>query len=247
MVKKLFIITGASRGLGEGIAKAVLNKNIDLVCASRNLTNLVSSESVFKNYVLDLKNRKTFDSFFDQIEKELDIDSYEEIILINNAGVLEPVQFIQNSDIDDILYNLEINVMGTIAFTHAFLKYFENKDKLILTVSSGAGKNSYCGWSSYCTSKSALDMFMRVLRDEVAAKKSKYKCCVYSLSPGVIETKMQETIRSKSELEFPMIQKFLDLKNNGMLQSASVVGEKIVSFCLKKDIELPCLININEI
>ncbi len=247
MSKKLFIITGASRGLGQGLAKSVLDKEIDLVCVSRQLANLKTAKSVFKNYSLDLKERSLFESFFDQLKSDIDTNIYDEIILINNAGVLEPIQFFQESETQSVLYNLEVNILGTIAFTHVFLKFFADKNKIILTISSGAGKNSYCGWSSYCTSKSALDMFSRVLRDEIHHAKPKERCLVYSLSPGVIDTTMQDTIRTKDIADFPMVNKFLDLKNNDLLQSADVVGEKIITFCLKPNVELPCLININEI
>jgi len=94
--------------------------------------------------------------------------------------------------------------------------------KTIINISSGAAIKNISSWSTYCASKSAIDMLSKVLHEE------NYKNLrVYSLYPGIIDTKMQYKIRTSSKKDFPLVDSFKDYYMNGELESAENVAKKV--------------------
>lgn len=73
-------------------------------------------------------------------------------------------------------------------------------------------------------------MFSKVLAEE--QQSAMHPAKVISLAPGVVETGMQRTIRSKNKDQFPNIDKFIELKEKDILSNAKNVGETIVNTIL---------------
>lgn len=250
--KNKILITGTSRGIGDGLANCFLNEGWEVNGFSRH-----KNESIKKNYrkkglyketIGDLSNIKDVRRFLKKTIVEIDTAEYGQIVLINNSGVLEPVKAIGDCEIDDILYNFKVNILGTASIISLFMQELKecSLPKSIINISSGAGKNPYFGWGSYCASKAAIDMFSQCIHLEESNNKT--PCRIFSIAPGVVETKMQETIRSKTVEEFPSVAKFIDLKESGKLADINDVAKKFYQFVSNvKDYDGPVVFNINDL
>jgi benzil reductase ((S)-benzoin forming) len=122
-----------------------------------------------------------------------------------------------------------------MVITNVFLNKTEyvEAEKCIVNVSSGAANRAISGWSSYCSTKAGLDMFTKTVGLEQQQKQ--FPTTVISFSPGIMDTTMQTTIRSKTEKEFESVQTFQAYKEEGMLRTPTFVAEALLKF-LKEDL-----------
>lgn len=239
---KLFLITGASRGLGEALGRKLLNKNHRLVCFSRNRNALLIEEAASAQCVLDYEEADL--SRVDQLEERLQrivgsipSDELESACLINNAGILDPIGPVENSSADAISHHIQLNLTAPIILTSCFIRLTDTwkLPKTILNISSGAGKTAYSGWSSYCASKAGLDHFTRCIGLE--QKEKDHGVRVISVAPGVIDTGMQAKIRSLREEDFPQKERFVQLKEEGRLSSPEAAADKLLQLLFSGDYE----------
>jgi benzil reductase ((S)-benzoin forming) len=108
-------------------------------------------------------------------------------------------------------------------------------EKLIINVSSGAGKSPVDGWSGYCASKAALDMLSQVAHTELQQKGLSDHFKVYALAPGVVDTEMQGEIRQSSKKNFSKLDKFINYKREGALDDTSHTAEKFMELINNSD------------
>lgn len=212
-------ITGVSKGLGEALAKLYLNKGFD-VCGIGRKSNIKHRK--FSFMYCDL-------SHHDEVENlMLDFKSNTEILLINNAGIIGEIKRISDQEKDFSQELFQINTIAPIQLIRKFsLVSAEYKCKLtVLNISSGAGRRAIPSWANYCASKAALDLFSECYQIEEYEKNSGNK--IFSLAPGVIDTEMQEVIRSSKAENFSSRDNFVQLKNENNLKSPNEVAELIV-------------------
>src|SRR5690606_34916722 len=133
---------------------------------------------------------------------EDNIASAKSFTLINNAGTVEPIGLIGTVEEMKIGQALAVNLTAPMILSNAFISVLESFQgrKRIVNISSGAGRNPYEGWGVYCTTKAGLDHFSRVVSLE--QEKAKYPVDIISIAPGIIDTGMQETIRSSNADDF---------------------------------------------
>ncbi len=236
-MKNIYIITGASRGIGEAIANELIDKDNHLICCSRTKNNKLIEKAQAQGcqmdyYELDFADTSLVTSYFSQVFHKLDWQNAEHVALINNAGMLEPVARAEDSDPHLMANHITINLTSLMLISSEYIKAGErfSTSKEILNISSGAAYNPYPGWSSYCASKAGALMFSKVLAQE--QQKADYPVKIVSLAPGVVETTMQETIRSKTKEEFPNIDKFIALKKDNKLYEPAFVARKIKNHIL---------------
>lgn len=251
MGKNKVLITGTSRGIGEALAIRFLNEGWEVNGLSRHKSEVIKKsikkKSMFQETIGDLSNIKDVRRFLKKSFGEINFSEYEKVVLINNSGVLEPIKAIRDCETEDILYNLKVNVLGTASMISEFLKELKDVStkKLIINISSGAGKNPYHGWGSYCASKAAIDMLTQCVQLEESSLVN--PCQIYAIAPGIVETKMQETIRTKSAEEFPLVSKFIDFKESGKLADAKDVASKFFQFVEKEsEYKGSNILNIND-
>jgi benzil reductase ((S)-benzoin forming) len=144
--------------------------------------------------------------------------------LIHNAGVLEPVKPLHTVTLDEFQQHMATNVEGPLFLTQLLLQHerFNNNNNhtassRILHISSGAAHKPYSGWGAYCTSKAALFMMYRVMDQELQHSDQYRGIRVGSVRPGVVDTPMQDYIRTTSPTIFPDVKRFVDLKQNNQL------------------------------
>jgi NAD(P)-dependent dehydrogenase (short-subunit alcohol dehydrogenase family) len=114
-------------------------------------------------------------------------------ILINNAGVIEPIADLAASDPAVWARNIQINLIGAYNAVHAVLgDMIKAGGGTIINVSSGAAYRPLEGWSAYCAGKAGLAMMTRSIKLETEGKGIR----IFGFSPGTIDTDMQVKIRA---------------------------------------------------
>jgi benzil reductase ((S)-benzoin forming) len=239
---KYAIITGASRGLGEAIAKKLIHEHIAVISVSRSendeIKNLASENSLYYKHVsCNLSLEKEVQEVFMEIAHQIFLKNPKEILLFNNAGVIDPIHTVGNLDQTPILRNIQVNLIAPILITNIFFKNAANSNSTvqIINVTSGAATRSIEGWSVYCSAKAGLNMFTQTAALEQRELKTNHK--IIAFSPGIMDTKMQETIRASSSDAFKELNKFISYKENSMLLKPQVVANSLVDLILSGEVE----------
>ena len=204
---KTVVITGASRGLGAGVAKAMFRQGLRLALCARTEPALPPGERVVSAR-FDITDEVGLEAFVQQTEEKFgSIDMW-----INNAGILDPIAPLRDIAVDDFRKSIDVNVIGVFLGTRAFVRHLRSRAArgVLVNISSGAARNGYAGWSAYCAGKAAVDL----LTESVQLEEKHSGLRAYSVAPGVIDTGMQEKIRECKPEQFPMVDKFREMKRN---------------------------------
>ncbi|OTA55939.1 3-ketoacyl-acyl carrier protein reductase [Hypoxylon sp. EC38] len=196
---KIALVTGASRGIGKGIALELANRGaaVILTYVSQNSEALVNEicrtietlphkPRTFAARV-DLSTldgaQSLVNSLLEWSENKLKVD-----ILVNNAAV-EKVKSLAELTVDDYndVYNL--NVRGTILLTQAILPYLNSNGRIINIGSVGARKG-FKDLGLYCSSKAALEGLTRVWAAELGGNGTTVNC----VEPGPVQSDMLDNI-----------------------------------------------------
>jgi benzil reductase ((S)-benzoin forming) len=249
---KFAIITGASRGLGEAIAKRMLHEKMAVISVSRTeneeLKQLANEKGFsYKHYSCNLSLETEVQEVFLEIAHTISQKNPEEIYLFNNAGVVEPIHTVGNLDQTPIVRNIQVNLIAPILITNLFLKkaWHTSTKVQVINVTSGAATRPIEGWSVYCSAKAGINMFTETAALEQADKKTNNK--IIAFSPGVMDTTMQETIRASSKGSFKDLEKFKGFKENNLLLQANVVADALVDFIQSGKAESGKVYHINDL
>lgn len=228
-----YLITGVSKGLGEALADQVIKAGNTVICLSRNVNDRLvkkaeTAEVPLYFYPCDLNDIDALDRTTETLMKEVTFLETDELVLINNAGVVEPIKRIGQANTADLARNIQVNLTAPLLLTNWFLQAFStfNVKKTMVNVSSGAAQHPYDGWTAYCSSKAGLDMMTRAVALEQAEQAS--PAHIISFSPGVMDTEMQGQIRSSDVSQFSNVQAFRDYKERGHLRSPELVASKLL-------------------
>lgn len=216
-MSKTYIITGVSRGIGKALAEHFLSKNQSVIGIGR--TNSIQNPN-FQFIELDLLDSSAIQNF------QLPTIENEEIILINNAGIIGDIERISSMKADSIDEIMQVNVVAPIKLTRKVSEFCGNsKQFTLVNISSGAGKRPIPSWAGYCASKAAIDLFSQtfLLEEQELGKKTR----VYSVSPGVIDTDMQVQIRATDESSFSSLENFQKLKSEQKLETPERIALKL--------------------
>jgi|ERR1051326_363604 benzil reductase ((S)-benzoin forming) len=228
-----YYITGTSRGIGRAMAEYLLKDERNFVTGISRSNSITHKN--FKHVKLDLSNVEDVKNFkFDTIGKA------DRICLVNNSGEIGMVKPVGKLPAGEIIKNYNLNLIAPCLLMNEFMHTYQLivAEKIIVNVSSGAGKNPVDGWSMYCASKAGLDMFSRVadLEEKVRSKKN---FRVLAIAPGVVDTDMQVHIRSSAKEDFSRIHDFINYKKDNILAKPGLIAEKYIRL-------LDNLSNVNE-
>lgn len=246
------IISGASRGLGKALAIGLSNPKTRLFLVARgNLEETKNSAeakgSLVKAYNLDLADTPKLEETFEKILSEIDRDNLESIYLINNAAVLEPVGPSWKNETELVKYHFLVNAIAPLVLSNLFIRHFidSSLDKRIINISSGSALKPIYGWSSYCSSKVALDMITKCI--DLEQNKEKYPVKIISLNPGVMDTGMQAEIRKVGKEDFPDKDRYVGLFEEGELPNPEWITEKIIRLLESDDFPSGRVLTIDDI
>lgn len=226
---EVYIITGASKGIGLSLSKILAEKGHQVFGIARSFpTNWPGTKSFEFDLVDTFKIPELLQNIFELLSTDC-----KSITVINNAGTIVPIGFAENNSSSDITKSITLNLTAPMVMTSAFISQAAELSvvKRILNISSGAGRNIYEGWSAYCASKSGLDHFSSCVDEEYKEIK------VMSLAPGIIDTDMQQKIRQSSETDFPLLNKFRAYKEQGLLNTPEETADKIIRLLERTDFE----------
>ena len=195
---KVALVTGASRGLGEGTARALAAAGASVMLVARDGMSVARvageiSEAGGKAEAMAC-DVADFAAVEQVAAKTMSLWGGLDV-LVNNAGVIEPISEIATSDPFRWAQNITINLVGAYNAVRAVLPGMLTAGRgTIVNVSSGAAFRPLEGWSAYCSGKAGLAMFTRAIALETASKGIR----VHGFSPGTIDTEMQVKIRASS-------------------------------------------------
>ena len=219
------VVTGASRGIGAGLAAHFASRGLRLgLCARTAPTAPAGADAV--TAAVDMGDAVAVDRFADQV-----VDLFGRIdVWVNNAGVLEPVGPLADADPVALERHVATNILGVMHGTAAFARHVRARpgEGSLVNISSGAAATPYRGWAAYCASKAALEMVTEVVGLEEAAS----GLLAYSVSPGVVDTDMQALTRATPADVFPDVGRFLRLHEEGAFLTPDWVGTCILERCV---------------
>lgn len=223
----IYIITGASKGIGKALAEELLkDENNHVVGVSRTCS---IKHPNYRHQPLDFSDIEAVEHNLQKVF--LPYKDAEKLVLINNAGVLGDIGYVgEGMPNERFEFVFDVNVIVPAMLMNTFLEVYKEQQaqKVVVNISSGAGKYPVDGWASYCASKAAMDMLSHTVQLEQDKRGTGVR--VYALSPGVVDTHMQEQIRESDASRFSTVEKFRDYKANNELASAEEVSIKIVNF-----------------
>ena len=240
MVQHLYIITGASRGMGLAMAEQLLSAEHVLLCISRHRNEALATRAnalkcPLEQWPLDLEQGVAAASRLAQWLESRAANSFASATLINNAGVLPQIAPLSASDPHDLARALRVGLEAPLLLTAAFLRATGRWaiPRKVLNISSGLGRRAMASQAAYCAAKAGLDHFTRCLALDEALKPQGAKVC--SLAPGVIDTGMQLHLRNAEATAFPDQKNFTDLKSNGQLASPADAARQVLAYLARAD------------
>lgn len=183
-MEKVWLITGASRGLGKALAETVLAAGNQLVATARNLEQLEDIRIRYGNKVLLIAHDVTDEVAAHNVIKKI-IETFGKLdVLVNNAGY-DNISSIEEASLADFRAEIETNLFGTIIVTKAALPYMrEQSFGHIFQVSSLGGRLGPVGRGPYAAAKWGVEGF-----SEVLAKETKpFNIKVTIIEPGGFRT-----------------------------------------------------------
>jgi NAD(P)-dependent dehydrogenase (short-subunit alcohol dehydrogenase family) len=210
MTDTIVWITGASAGIGLALAETVPYDGARVIDISRS-----GGASGAEHVPADLTDPSSWAAVEAHLLSQLGVFEGDRAIFVHCAGVLEPIGFAGEVDSQGYRSQVLLNSGAPQALGHAFLAALETAGctgELVL-LTSGAASTPYEGMSAYCAGKAAVEQWVRVVGREQQRRGD--RCRVLAISPGPVETGMQELIRSTREEDFPALGRFVELHETG--------------------------------
>ncbi len=208
-------ITGTSSGIGKALAERYLSQGFRVTGIGRRHT---IGHANYNALECDLSDEKAV--------QELPLTINEDCLLINNAGLLGKVMRISDQEQPDFSTVMQVNTLAPIQLMNRFARLCGDRYKLtVVNISSGAAQRAIPSWAMYCASKAALEMASAVFYLEEQEKGRSTR--VYCISPGVVDTPMQEQIRQVSAEDFSSSLNFHTYKKQGELADPAEIARKI--------------------
>jgi len=193
---KTALITGASRGIGEATAYELAEKGANVFLTAR-------SQGAIENIAGKISDRGGKAAFLAaDLSRDFEVNAAINScvtafgrldILVQNAGVIDPIARITDSDPTAWAKTIETNLNAVYYGLRAALPLMDKQGGgLIINISSGAAHQPLEGWSHYCAAKAGAAMLTRMAHLETEGQ----NICVLGLSPGTVATDMQVKIKA---------------------------------------------------
>ncbi|WP_240472175.1 SDR family oxidoreductase [Christiangramia echinicola] len=232
-MEKVAVITGASSGIGEAIARKLSTEKYKVVLASRSIDKMKSIQKDLPNESMvvrmDVSSTESVTKAFDEITER-----YNRIdVLVNCAGIM-PLTYLKNRHLDEWLNTIEVNVKGTLRCIYSVLPQMKKQmNGHIVNIASVDGKEIFAGGAVYGASKAAVIELSKAMRMELSPE---FNIRITAVEPGTVDTNLRDDITD---------QELLDDKDYGG-DEPKLTGKNIADAVLYA-VSQPESVNVNEL
>jgi benzil reductase ((S)-benzoin forming) len=225
MNRNLYVITGASRGLGRAMAEQLAATGATVLGLSRQ-----APSAGFEQWPCDLADPVPVAQRLGAWLGSFDAKRFASASLVNNAAVLTEPAPLADVDLAALSQAARVGLEAPLVLTAAFLRATRTwtGQRRVLHISSGLGRRGMASSASYCAVKAGLDNLARAQALEEALQANGAKVC--SLAPGVIDTDMQVQLRGAEANAFPDRDAFVQMKSGGKLDSPAAAAAKVIAY-----------------
>jgi benzil reductase ((S)-benzoin forming) len=238
--RRLFVLTGTSRGMGAAMAAQLLAPEHALLCIARHSNDALAAQAQVagarcEQWAIDLAQSMAAADRLEAWLAALDAGSFDHATLINNAAALTRIGPIDQCSSTELAAAMRVGLEAPLLLGAAFLRATRTwtADKRVLNISSGLGRRAMAGQAAYCAAKAGMDHLTRAMALDEANRPNGAK--LVSLAPGVIDTDMQVQLRAGDPAGFPEKAKFVGLKENAQLTSASDAATRALAYLARPD------------
>lgn len=237
-MRKIIIVTGASRGIGREIAKELAIKgNIVIANYNKSENKIIELKKELEEKDIKIDTYKADVSKREEAKKlvQFTIEKYGKIdVLINNAGISQIKEFTQITD-DDWNNMINTNLNSVFYMSQETCKnMIHNKKGCIINISSIWGITGASCEVHYSVSKAGVDALTKALAKELGPSNTR----VNSVAPGIINTEMNSHL---SEEEIERLKEEIPLEKIGRTQDI----EKCIEWLIEDEYTTGQIISIN--
>ena len=219
MTGKRVLLTGVSRGLGQGLVRVHLEEGWEVLGVGRSEPPEITNQDGFSFLKLDLSQ---LGSIGNAVGEFTAMHGRPSRVFLN-AGVLGEIQDLRDTDLAELQSILDVNVWANKELLDALCSQPE-KPNQVIAISSGASVNGHRGWGGYAISKAALNMLVQLYAAEVP------ETHFVSLAPGLVDTAMQDYMYSEPDVrKFPSVQRLRDARYTDAMPEPVEAARRIVA------------------
>jgi NAD(P)-dependent dehydrogenase (short-subunit alcohol dehydrogenase family) len=216
-------VTGVSRGLGAALAAELVARNFEVVGLGRSAHASLAGPR-FRLVSTDLADLAQLDAIAASAFAAIAAQSPAFAVLINNAATAAPAGLLGTLAAAEIAHAFAVNLVAPVILANAFVRALAGRvPARVIDVSSGSAVNPLSGTVAYCAAKAGLEMASKVGAAEAPAGVD-----FVVIRPGIIDTPMQEFVRSRSPDALPAVGMFREWHASGALQSPEDTARRIV-------------------
>ncbi|HJV62744.1 MAG TPA: SDR family NAD(P)-dependent oxidoreductase [Albitalea sp.] len=244
MNESLYVISGASRGMGAAIAEHLLQPGHLVLGLSRKTNAELGTLAAQRGAQLLQWPRDLADPL--PVAEELrrwlagfEASRFDEAVLVNNAAAITPPGPVDECSFAELSAALRVGLEAVLLLTAAFVggtrgwRATHDGRTKVLNISSGLGRRAMAGCAPYCAVKAGMDHFSRSMALDEAHRGDGAR--IVSLAPGVIDTDMQVQLRSADAAGFPDRGSFLQLQRSGQLSSPQDAAARVLAYLRRPD------------
>ncbi|XWW98358.1 hypothetical protein V2A60_006358 [Cordyceps javanica] len=232
-MSKVFIVSGASKGIGAAVTRHLLGQKHKVVLTARSGDLLERARAEHPGQVEYVAGDMADPTVAATLAK-IAVDKFGRIDgVVINHGVLENTA-LGDMSVDNFRSMYEINVVSCFAMAKAALPELRKSKGCIVWVSSGAAVKTYQGWGGYGSSKAAINSLSSHLASEERDITS------VAIQPGRVDTDMQQLIRDtgSNTMDKAVYDTFVQAKEKGELLKPEQPGNVIARFVASPSKEL---------
>ena len=183
------LITGGTSGIGYEFAAQLLKRGNTVIVTGRESSRIEQARNGLPGihtFQSDVSNAEAIQALFKAVTKEFPALN----VLINNAGIMRKINFLDEHDVDDVGREIETNLMGTVRMVAQFLPHFRNqKIAAIVNISSGLAFVPLPFAPIYCATKAGIHAFTQSLRLQL--KNTSIR--IFEVAPPITRTSLFTT------------------------------------------------------
>lgn len=213
-------ITGATSGLGAGLAATVPYDGAEVINISRR------AHPVLESVRADLSEAGDWDAVTEHLAARLATFDGRRAVFVHNAFLAEPVGFIGDVDPDAYRRHVLANVAAPLVVGEAFLRLVPpDVEAGLVMISSAAARVPYAGRAGYGAGKAAMEQWVRTVRSELDHRRS--RAWVVAIRPGAVDTPALRADAEVDDATNPVASAVRQALADGLVDSPEVAARRI--------------------